>query len=127
MEQGVARRRLSEEPISAKIVDSSGNVIDQFYIDDQYPAGTGSNGSVTLTNADTAYAVPPTAPTKKYILVVYNNSDTDIYWGYENSASNGVILESGEKVALDLGANQQVYCYCSSAGKTIVFSYKEVE
>ncbi len=103
-----------------------GNLPSNYPDDTNYPAGSGSNGSVTLTNADTAYAVPSSAPTEKYVLVLYNGSDTDIYWGYENSNSNGIILEAGEKVSLDLGANQQIYCYCGSAGKVITYSYKEV-
>ena len=95
-------------------------------IDDQYPAGTGSNGSVTLTNANTAYAVPTTAPTGKYVLVLDNQSDTDIYWGFENSSSNGLLLEVGEQRGIPLGANQSVYCYSATAGTVINYSYKKI-
>ena len=106
---------------------SNGDSVDSFGVDDQYPTGTGSNGSVTLTNADTAYPVPTTAPTGKYVLTLYNGSDTDMYWGFENSNTNGMLLETGEKVAIDLGASQSVYCYCGVAGKVITYSFKKIE
>ena len=122
-------KKISDEKGAKRVVvlDSSGNQIDQFSVDDQYPAGSGSNGSVTLTNADTAYAVPSSAPTKKYVIVLYNDSGSDIYWGFENSNSNGIILEDGERVAVDLGANKQLYCYSSSAGVAIKYSLIEIE
>ena len=103
-----------------------GNLPSSYPDDTIYPAGIGSNGSVTLTSANTAYAVPASAPTKKYVMVLYNNTSNNIYWGYENSNSNGIILESGEKVSIDLGANEQIYCYSATAGTTIVYTYKEV-
>ena len=118
--------RGSKNALATEIVDASGNQITQFVVDDDYPAGSGSNGSVTLTSANTAYAVPASAPTKKYVMVLYNNTSNNIYWGYENSNSNGIILESGEKVSIDLGANEQIYCYSATAGTTIVYTYKEV-
>jgi hypothetical protein len=108
------------------IVDASGNQITSFGVDDQFPAGTGDEENKTLTNASTAYAVPTSAPTEKYVLVMYNISDTDVYWSYKNSASGGIILETGEKVAISLGANQQVYLWCGSAGKIVNLSWKEI-
>lgn len=91
-----------------------------------FPTGTGTNSTRTLTDADTSYSVPTTAPTKNYVLVLYNGSDTDMYWGYENSNANGILLPSGGRVNLDLGANQQIYCYCGSAGKVLTYSLKEL-
>ena len=118
--------RGSKKVIPIEVVDASGNQITQFGVDDNYPAGSGSNGSVTLTSANTAYAVPASAPTEKYVLILYNDSGSDIYFGYENSNSNGMLMEDGDKVAFDLGANQQIYCYSATAGVSIKYSYKEV-
>lgn len=95
-------------------------------IDRAYPAGTGSNDSVTLTSANTAYAVPASAPSSKYVLILYNGSDTDIYYGFQNSNANGILLPPDGKVAVNLGASQAMYAYCASAGKVITYSYKEV-
>ncbi len=89
------------------------------------PDGIGSNGSVTLTNADTAYAVPATASTKDHILVLYNGSAYDMFWGYQNTNANGILLPANGRVTLDLGANQQVYLYCATAAQTITYTYKE--
>jgi len=91
-----------------------------------YPVGSGSNGSVTLTDAATAYAVPATASTEKHVLVLYNGSDTDIYWGFANSNSNGLLLPPDGKASMNMGVSQQVYAYCASAGKAITYSYKEI-
>jgi len=113
--------------VAVEVVDGSGNQITSFSVDDDYPSGSGDEENLTLANADTAYAVPSSAPTKKYVLVCYNGSDTDMYWSYKNSTSGGVILEAGEKVALDLGANQQIYFWCGSAGKVLNCIWKEVE
>ncbi len=92
-----------------------------------YPAGAGSNGSVTLTNANTAYAVPTTASTAKHILVLYNGSDTDLYWGFANSNANGILLPPDGRVSLNLGASEEVYAYCASASKVITYSLKEIK
>ena len=73
-------------------------------INANYPSGTGSNGSVTLTNANTAYSVPSTAPTGNYTIILYNSSDTDMYVGYEDSNSNGIELPSGGRMSFDLGS-----------------------
>ena len=116
----------ASRPGFQKIVNSSGSNIDPATKDDNYPSGTGSNGSVTLTSADTAYAVPSTASTSNHVLILYNGSDTDMYWGYQNSNSNGILLASGKTIALNLGANDQVYAYCGSASKSITYTYKEV-
>lgn len=88
------------------------------------PSGAGTNGSVTLTLADTAYLVPATAPTEGYILILYNGSDADMFAGYQNTNANGILLPSGGTMSLDLGASSGIYVYCASASKVITYSYK---
>lgn len=95
-------------------------------INAQFPGGTGDNGSVTLTSANTAYAVPATAPTSNYVLVLYNGTAYDMYWGYENSNANGILLPAGGRATLDVGANDTVYCYCATASQAITFTYKTI-
>ena len=95
-------------------------------INNSYPTGTGSNGIVTLTNANTAYAVPSTAPTGKYELNLYNGSGSDIYVGYENINTGGSLITTGGTARILLGANQQVYCYSATVGVSVNYSYKEI-
>ena len=94
--------------------------------DDDYPAGSGVNGSVTLTLANTAYAVPAVAAAGKHVMVLYNGSDTDMYVGFQNSNASGILLPVGGVMTIDLGASQQMYAYCGSAGKVLTYSYKLV-
>lgn len=91
-----------------------------------FPIGAGSNGSKTLTLANTAYAVPAVASTKNHIIILYNGSDTDIFVGYQNTNANGILLPAGGKMAFDLGISQRLYAYCASAGKILTYSYKEL-
>jgi hypothetical protein len=91
-----------------------------------FPAGAGANGSVTLTNASTAYAVPSSPSSKQIILIIYNGSDTDMYVGFQNSNANGILLPSGGVMMFDLGVGQCVYAYCGSAGKVLTYTYKEM-
>lgn len=90
-----------------------------------YVAGTGSNSAVTLTNANTSYAIPAAAPTKSYRITMYNGSDTSIYIGYQNTNANGIELPPGDSAEDDIGANQQLYAYCASAGKVLTCTVKE--
>jgi hypothetical protein len=106
--------------------DTAKAILDKLELNTNYPVGSGSNGSVTLTSANTAYAVPATASTKRHILVLYNGSDTDQYWGYQNTNANGILIPPDGRVSLNLGASQQVYAYCATAGKIIKYSFKEI-
>lgn len=91
-----------------------------------YPVGTGANGSVTLTSANTAYAVPTSAPTGSYKITIYNGSDSVLYIGYQNTNSNGIPLSQGETLESELGASQQLYAYCASASKALTYVTKLV-
>lgn len=90
------------------------------------PEGTGSNGTVTLTLANTAYAIPTVAPTTAYRVNLYNGDDTEIFIGYGNTNANGIPLYPGDKTEDDIGASQQLYAYCASAGKVLTYTLKEV-
>lgn len=85
-----------------------------------------SNGSITLTDSNTSYPIPSAPPSIKYTMIIYNNSDTDMYIGYGDNSSNGILLQSGEIINFKLGANQSMYAYCLLAGKTLIYSYTEV-
>jgi hypothetical protein len=91
----------------------------------QYPEGTGSNGAVTLTDANTSYAIPSVAPTTSFRINLYNGSDTSIFVGYEDTNANGAELPPGDTLEDNLGAGQQLYAYCASAGKILTYTYKE--
>jgi hypothetical protein len=89
-----------------------------------HPKGAGANGLVTLTDADTAYAVPPIAPVGSYRITIENISDSVVYTGYENASINGLSVPPGGIVKDNLGAGQQLFFYCSSAGKEIAYTIK---
>ena len=89
------------------------------------PSGAGDNGAVTLTLANTAYAVPTVAPTSSYRMTVQNNSTAIIYIGYENSNANGLALQLLADAEIELGAGQQIYAYSATAGVALTYSLKE--
>lgn len=90
-------------------------------------SGTGADTTITLTNADTAYAVPASAPTTDYVLVLSNQSDTNMTWGFQNTGTLGNILTSSTGlVSMRLGGGQVIYTRCSSGGKVLNYSTKIV-
>lgn len=89
-------------------------------------SGASTNGTVTLTNANTAYAIPATGIAANHTLMIYNGSDTDIFIGFATLTSGGILLPSGGVLTCDLGANQVIYGYCASAGKIVNYSTKKV-
>jgi hypothetical protein len=95
-------------------------------INDSYPSGMDSNNTITLINANTAYAVPTIASTKNHVLILYNGSDADMYWGYATLITGGILLASGATMSINLGANQTIFMYCGSAGKILNTTYKEI-
>lgn len=90
-------------------------------------SGASTNGTVTLTNANTAYSIPATGINADYTLIVYNGSDTDIYIGFATLTSGGILLPSGGVLNCDLGTSQVIYGYCASAGKIVNYSTKKVD
>lgn len=91
-----------------------------------YPVGTAANGSVTLTTANTAYAIPATAPLGSYKILIINNSNSVVYFGYANANTNGIPVNPGAMVEVDLGASEQIYAYCASAGESLTYTLKLV-
>lgn len=91
-----------------------------------FSTGSGTNGTITLTNATTAYAVPASASNKSHTLIVHNGSDTDMYVGYATLTTGGILLPSGGVMNFDLGANQGIFAYCGSAGKILNWTYKQI-
>lgn len=87
-------------------------------------SGAGTDEAFTIVNANTAYAIPTTPPTAFYTLIIYNASDVDVFFRFTSGTTAGIGIASKTIFAVDLGANQQVYVYCSSANKVINLSYK---
>ena len=92
--------------------------------------GTFTDYTITLTDADTSYQVPASGnvPTKPYVLILGNTSDTNILWKTANDATGGhtIISETGE-ATFRLAANKVLYARCASAGKILNYSTMEVE
>jgi hypothetical protein len=89
-----------------------------------YPVWTGSNWAVTLTLANTAYAIPTVAPTWSYRINIDNQSDTSIFIGYENTNANWIELPPWDVLEDELWLSQQLYAYCASAWKVLTYSTK---
>jgi hypothetical protein len=127
MSRGAGRGNVTiDGTTQTQVVDSAGAVVDQFGVDDAYLAGVGTVGSITMTTASTAYAVPLTAIDAKHTLMVYNVSATDAYMGFSTLTSGGVQLPAGGVMTLDLGANQGIFAYCSNAGAILNYTTKKV-
>jgi hypothetical protein len=86
--------------------------------------GNGTDETFTITNANTAYAVPTTPPSQNYALIIYNASNSDIYFRFTPGTTAGIKLTSGSIFSVDLGGNQQIYIYSPLAGQIINLSYK---
>jgi hypothetical protein len=87
-------------------------------------SGTGVDTTFTIAEANTSYAVPVNPPDRFYTLIIYNDSDTAIYFRFTSGTTAGIKIAPGHPFAIDLGPNQQVYVYCGAPGKTINLSYK---
>jgi hypothetical protein len=86
----------------------------------------GTDTTLTLTLATTAYACPASSvPASAYTLVIYNQSDTDVYCRFTTGTTGGFRIDaSGGSAILELGANQVVYLYSSGTGKIVNVSFK---
>jgi len=109
--------------LKVSVEEFESQVVEQISL---YPVGTGSNGSVTLTSADTAYSIPATPPTASYVMNGVNNSGYDIYIGYANSNSNGTLIKDGQPFEAALGASQSLYTYTAQAGISVSYTTKEI-
>jgi hypothetical protein len=87
-------------------------------------SGIGTDTQFTITNANTAYAIPPTPPNDYYTLLLYNSSDSDVFVRFTSGTVNGIKITPGSVFSIDLGPNQQIYVYSTLANTTINLSYK---
>jgi hypothetical protein len=113
-----------EEVVKKEAFPFLGGIFGSFVPQKLGLSGTGTDTTFTLTNANTAYAVPESPPTDFYTLIICNDSDTAIYFRFTEGTTAGVKIAPGSSLSVDLGPNQKVYVYCGTAGKTINLSYK---
>ena len=74
--------------------------------------------AVTLTTLNTAYKLPPSEQAGRKTLVVYNISDTSIYFGDSSvTTTTGILLSSGSTLAID--AEKDIYAVCGTSGKIV--------
>ena len=90
--------------------------------------GTAADGTVALASANTWYAVPATAPTKPYLLIVsLENADGTVRFSYSNggtpSATNGNIAPN--HLSIKMPANVSMYFGSSTAGDDVNYTYIE--
>lgn len=96
--------------------DKQDEIIDA--INNQGAFDTLETTATTLTTADTAYLLPTTPQVGRRAIILYNVSDTDIFYG-DNSVTttNGILLASGAEVSLDISSG--LYAVCGTDGKII--------
>jgi len=76
------------------------------------------NTTVNLTTANTQYLLPATEQADRKTVILYNKSDTSIYYGSSTvTTGTGILLEAGEKVALD--AKSGLYAVCGVNNKDV--------
>jgi hypothetical protein len=133
MADEIIKQDANKVPVMAGVTnDENQNIIQlrinpnnkRLLVDTPVMSGIGTDETFTLVSANTAYAVPTTPPTQPYTLIIYNASDTDIFFRFTSGTTAGVKITPESSISVDLGANQQVYVYCGTAGKTINLSYK---
>jgi len=93
--------------------------------------GTGQDGSVTLTSANTWLQIPNTIPTNKYVLCVTKESETGtIRWSFDNdgvpSSTNGNKMLSDE-ITFVLGASEVIYFGSDDATDIVNWTTKEID
>jgi hypothetical protein len=76
--------------------------------------------SVTLTNATTAYKLPPSELANRKSIIIYNSSDTDCYIGDSTmtTVTKGILLPSGGVISIDAASN--LYGICGATGKILI-------
>lgn len=90
-------------------------------------SGTGVDTTKTLTAATTSYPVPVSAPTDTYMLVLSNQSDTNMTWGFQDTGTLGnILVASTGLVSMRLAGGQVIYVRCASSGKVLNYSTKIV-
>ena len=76
------------------------------------------NTALTLTDANTAYLLPTVEQVGRKSLVVYNISDTAVYFGDALiTTTTGILLSAGGILTID--AEKDIYVVCGSSGKIL--------
>ena len=87
-------------------------------IDELKELSTINTTTITLTDADTAYKLPTTEQVGRRSIILYNSSDTDMFYGDSSvTTANGILLASGAEVSLDISTG--LYAVCGEDAKVI--------
>ena len=109
------------------VEDKDGQKINPAIKENQIPPqGSSGDGTIALVSADTWYAVPDSAPTEDYTIVVsLENADGTIRWSFDGggapSVTNGNLAPN--HLAINMGANKTLYFGSSTAGDDVNYSY----
>lgn len=120
--------------LDANLLDDADSVINPATEDKQDDIITAINSSavvydtiaeteVTLTNADTDYKLPSSEQASRKLIIVMNNSDTEVVLGKTGSIDadsdpkKGIILASGGYFSGTI--EKDLYAQCDSAGKKL--------
>lgn len=106
---------------------SKGTLLDPSIVQERGLSGTGVDTTITLTTLNTQYTVPASVPTTDYVLVLSNQSDTNILWGFQSSGTLGnLLLATSGLASMRLAGGQVIYVRCASSDKVLNYSTKIV-
>ena len=102
----------------------SGSVAEPLDVSVINPTGTRADGSVTLTLATTAYAVPSSPPASPYLLIISANvTNVDsIWWRLTTGTTLGHPISPGSSMAIKLPASVGLFIYSPTAFQIANFS-----
>ena len=87
-------------------------------------SGAGTDTTLTLTLATTAYACPAATPASAYSLTISNVSDTTVYFRFTTGTTGGIPIASNQILTVKFAANIGGFLYCGSAGKIVNIDHK---
>ncbi|MBW6469623.1 MAG: carboxypeptidase-like regulatory domain-containing protein [Methanosarcinaceae archaeon] len=74
--------------------------------------------AVTLTTLNIAYLIPTIEQVGRRTIIIYNVSDTDVFYGASNvTTTTGILIPAGGKDAIDCESG--LYAVCGTSGKII--------
>jgi hypothetical protein len=134
MADEIIKQDANKAPVMAGVSDNEQQEIIQLRIDPITKrlkveeisglSGDGVDTTFTIANANTAYAIPTSPPTKPYTLIIYNASNNDIFFRFSPGTTGGIKIAPDQSLVIDLWGDQQVYIYCATPNTTINLSYK---
>lgn len=85
---------------------------------------SGVNGSITVGTSPIEAKVGTTRLENRKVLILYNNSNSTIYWGFNPSltTSTGLPLFKQQTLTLNVGDQLPVYLIAATSGNSVLLA-----